>query len=450
MKTFPANFVWGTATAAYQVEGAWNEDGKGESIWDRFSHTPGNVERGDTGDIACDQYHRYPEDIQMMQSMGIKNYRLSISWPRIYPTGKGAINQKGLDHYSKLVDALLAAGITPWITLYHWDLPQVLQDEGGWPNRALTDYFAEYAGTVSKHLGDRVTNWMTFNEPLVSAFNGYLDGQHAPGIRDEKQAHHAAYHLILAHGKGYNAIKANFPNAKVGITNASQNISTLVRDGSRWERAEYAEALQNGIYLEPVLKGTYPQIVLDKIGKNAAPVTPDDLKVMHRTDFVGLQFYADHLVVPENITGGMRGTQHSFFDYTEMGWPVTPVGLYEHAMTLKNRYGAKEIVITENGSAWQDTLGPDKRIRDVKRQDYLLKHVDATHRAIQDGAPITGYFAWSFMDNFEWGFGYRPRFGLVYTEYASQARYIKDSGYMFRDIIADNGLRDSYNFQAGG
>ncbi len=445
MKTFPTNFAWGVSTAAYQLEGAWNEDGKGESIWDRFTHIPGNIERNDNGDIACDQYHRYPEDFKLMHQMGIKNYRFSVSWSRIYPEGKGQINQKGLDHYSRVVDSLLENGITPWITLYHWDLPQALQDEGGWPERTLTDYFAQYAETVVKALGDRVKRWMTINEPGVVAMHGYREGVFAPGIRDPRQAFQTAYHLVLAHGKAYNAIKAISPDAKVGLAHASQNYHPLTRDEQTAGRIAYRLAEGNGIYLDPLLKGTYPQIILDRLGSDAPEIRPDDLKIAHQTDFIGLQYYADHIVGPDSIDFEVKG-KYDFYDTTEMGWAVTPIGLYEHLMMVKNEYAPQEIVITENGSAWQDILGPDCRVRDLKRQDYLVRHLAMLHRAISEGAPITGYFAWSFMDNFEWASGFRPRFGLVYTEYASQNRYIKDSGYLYSDIMRANGLQDSYSF----
>jgi beta-glucosidase len=443
MKQFPSNFVWGAATASYQIEGAWDEDGKGESIWDRFSHIPGKIERNDNGDIACDHYHRYPEDIKIMQELGLKDYRFSISWPRIYPTGKGSINQKGLDHYSKFVDALLEAGIAPWVTLYHWDLPQILQDEGGWPERKVTDYFAEYAQTMARHLGDRVTNWMTFNEPHVVAILGYRLGIFAPGIKEAKQAYQTAYNLILSHGKAYSAIKAINPNARVGLTNASSNQHMMARDERTMASREFRDAEANGIYLEPLFKGTYPQIVLDKLGADAPSVHPDDLKIMNQIDFIGIQYYADTLVTPHwvNMTPPIR---YDMFEYTEMGWPITPMGLYEHIMDVHNKYGAKDIYITENGSAWQDILGPDGRVHDEKRQDYLIKHLNVVHRSIQDGAPVRGYFAWSLLDNFEWASGYRPRFGLVYTEYGSQRRYIKDSGYLYSDVIKANAVEDAY------
>jgi beta-glucosidase len=442
MKLFPKDFVWGAATAAYQVEGAWQEDGKGESIWDRFSHTPGNIDRGDTGDVACDQYHRYPEDIALMQRCGIPTYRFSISWPRIFPEGKGTVNPQGLDHYSRLVDALLQAGIAPWVTLYHWDLPQALEDQGGWPCRAVTDYFAEYAAAVAARLGDRVKHWMTINEPWVISKLGYREGVLAPGVRDTKKAFQTAYHLILAHGKAYDAIKAHAPAAKVGITNASQTYANLTCDDDSQALIEYAFAEDNAIFLDPVVRGAYPQVVLDRLGADAPQVRPDDLAVMNRYDFLGVQYYFDNLVAHGQRDPLDIRTRPACFDYTEMGWPVTPRGLYGHLMLLANDYRVKEIVVTENGSAWHDVLGPDGAVRDVQRQQYLKAHLRQVHRAIESGAPVTGYIAWSLLDNFEWARGYRPRFGLIAVDYPTQRRYIKDSGYLFRDIIAANGFEE--------
>ena len=436
MKQFPLDFTWGSATASYQVEGAWDKDGKGESIWDRFAHTPGKIERGENGDIAADQYHRFQEDIRLMQTLGLDAYRFSVSWPRILPNGSGDVNAKGLDYYERLVDALLQAGIQPWLTLYHWDLPQVLQDQGGWPAREIVERYAEYAHVVSARLGDRVQNWMTFNEPWAFCYLGYGIGEHAPGIADKAQFFQAAYHTILAHGLGYQAIKANAPQARVGITNVSVNPISFVRDAGMEARLAYRHAEGNRIYLDPLLKGEYPQVVLEQLGADAPEVRPDDLQVMQRCDFLGVQYYSDHVVMPE----GVDNQRYNFFEYTEMGWPITPHGLYEHLMMLKREYRPIDIVITENGSAWQDVLDPNGRVQDVKRQDYLRQHLLQVHRAIEEGAPVIGYFYWSLLDNFEWALGYRPRFGLIYVDYANQQRYIKDSGYLYRDIIAANGL----------
>ncbi len=315
-----------------------------------------------------------------------------------------------------------------------------MEDEGGWPKREISDHFAAYADAVSKRMGDRVTHWMTINEPLVISFAGYRDGIHAPGLKDRKKAFQTAYHLCLAHGKAYQAIKANHPQAKVGITNVSWNPLCFSRDEQTANLVEYAHAENNRIFLDPLLRRTYPQIVLDRLGGEAPEIRDEDLKIANQVDFLGVQYYADKILHSENTHWGIESPRVPFFEYTEMGWPVTPVGLYEHLMMLTTDYEAKDIFITENGSAWQDVLDPDGRIRDEKRQKYLVDHLLQVHRAIEDGVPVKGYFAWSFMDNFEWAYGYRPRFGLIYTEYASQKRYIKDSGFLYRDIIAANGL----------
>ncbi|MBD3287243.1 family 1 glycosylhydrolase, partial [candidate division KSB1 bacterium] len=361
---FPDKFIWGAATASYQVEGAWREDGKGESIWDRFAHTPGVIERGENGDIACDQYHRYLDDIEIMKQLNLGAYRFSISWPRIYPTGKKEINQRGLDYYERLVDALLAAGIEPWITLYHWDLPQTLQeDEGGWTSRSMTDYFAEYAKTIVEKLGDRVTHWMTFNEPWVIAFMGYRNGAFAPGIKDTKQAFQAAYNLMLAHGKAYAIIKSIQRESKIGFTHNYQNYYNISRDEPSEQFIPYKWEEANGIFLSPVLAGSYPQIVLDVNGDNAPQITTDDLKIMNQYDFIGIQYYFDILVMngtDEHVLNVEK--RPKFFDYTEMGWPVTPRGLYDSIMTVNEKYDSPEIIITENGSAWNDVISPEGKV----------------------------------------------------------------------------------------
>ncbi len=442
MNQFPEDFIWGTATAAYQVEGAWNEDGRGESIWDRFSHTPGNIEREETGDVACDQYHRYPQDIAMMKALGIRAYRFSISWPRIFPAGTGSPNPAGLDHYDRLVDALLAAGIEPFVTLYHWDLPQALQDAGGWPERALADHFADYARETAKRLGDRVTRWMTFNEPWPICFLGYRDGIHAPGIRDPRAAHAAAYTLCLAHGKAYDAIKAVAPSAEVGITEVAFNFVSLDRHGRAEAQVRVADALNNDLFIEPIVSGTYPELVAERFPELTPPVDPADLKIMNRYDFMGLQYYCDQFITEPVGAAFPPQPRLPYLRYTEMGWPVTPLGLYEQIMRWTRHYKIENIYITENGSAWPDVLGPSGQVRDDDRIDYLERHVAMVHRALREGAPVRGYFAWSFMDNFEWRFGYRPRFGLVYVDYPTGRRFIKDSGFRFRDIIRAGGLAD--------
>ena len=433
---FPEGFLWGSATAAYQVEGAAFEDGKGESIWDVFSHVPGNVERNETGDVACDQYHRYPEDIKLMQELGLQAYRFSISWPRIYPHGTGAINEKGLDHYDRLVDALLEAGIDPWITLYHWDLPQALHERGGWPNRDIADWFTDYAVTMTERLGDRVKHWMTMNEPWVCCYYGYRDGLMPPAMKDRRQALAAAYHFNLAHGRAYKAMKQVNPNLKIGITHATQQHRPLDDKPESIALAEFLWEENNGVFLEPVLCGSYPQAIIDHYPESVPEIRPDDLAEMNHYDFIGLQYYSDTLI----RNGELDKEKLPGFEYTEMGWPVTPDGFYKNIMEYVRRYDPKELVITENGMALADEIDADGRVRDVRRQDYFTAHLTAVHRAIQDGAPLTGYIAWSFMDNYEWTCGYRPRFGLVHNDYATQVRTIKDSGRMFGEIIRDNGF----------
>jgi beta-glucosidase len=433
---FPENFTWGAATAAYQVEGAAFEDGKGESIWDVYSHVPGNIEDDATGDVACDQDHRYPGDIRLMQEMELQAYRFSISWPRIYPQGTGTINEKGLDHYDRLVDALLEAGIDPWITLYHWDLPQTLHERGGWPNREIADWFADYAVTMAERLGDRVQHWMTMNEPWVCSYMGYRDGTMAPGIRDLRQALAAAYHFNLAHGRAYNAMKAVNSDLKIGITHATQQHRPLDDEPESLALAEFLWQENNGVFLEPVLAGSYPQAIIDKYPDAVPDIGRADLAEMNNYDFIGLQYYTDNLI----RNGELVGTKLPEFDYTEMGWAITPDGFYNNIMEYVRRYDPKELVITENGMALADKVDPDGRVRDVRRQDYFKAHLSAMHRAIQGGAPLTGYLAWSFMDNYEWTSGYRPRFGIVHNDYPTQTRTIKDSGYMFADIIRENGF----------
>ncbi|MBN1998433.1 beta-glucosidase [candidate division KSB1 bacterium] len=441
MINFPKNFIWGTATAAYQIEGAWDSDGKGESIWDRFCRQAGAIERNETGQVACDFYSRFPDDIQLMKSLGIPHYRFSVSWPRIFPAGTGEPDIKGLDFYDRMVDTLMAAGITPWLTLYHWDLPAVLEDRGGWPNREIGFWFRDYAYTMAKKLGDRVKHWMTINEPWVISTHGYWSGEHAPGVRCRKKAFLAAYHLMLAHGLAFDAIKSVVPTAKAGITNASQYYFCLNRHPAFEEWRRYADAENNGIFLEPVLKGTYPEIVLRHLGADAPDVREDDLQQMCRHDFMGVQYYFDNIVeMSDNGKALVNHHRYPFFHYTEMGWPVTPSGLCEYLVTFSREYSPREIVVTENGSAWADFLAPNGKIYDVERQDYLIKHVQQVFEAVKKGAPVSGYFAWSFMDNFEWTRGYRPRFGLVYVDYPSQKRYVKESGHLYAKMIRHNGV----------
>ncbi|MFC1467305.1 GH1 family beta-glucosidase [Verrucomicrobiota bacterium] len=433
---FPEGFKWGAATAAYQVEGAAFDDGKGPSIWDWFSSIPGKVERNETGVIACDQYRRYPEDIKLMRELALQVYRFSISWPRILPQGTGAINPKGLDHYDRLVDALLEAGIEPWVTLYHWDLPLALHERGGWPNRDITDWFADYAEIVAKKLGDRVKNWMTMNEPWVCCYGGYLNGWMAPGVRDPKQAFHSVYHFNLAHGKAYSAMKAIHPDLKIGITHATQQHRCLDDDPATRALADLMWEENNGVYLEPIFNGSFPQVMLDKFEGCFPEIREDDLKLMNQYDIVGLQYYTDMLLENGAWVQGRRPE----FEYTEMGWAITPDGFYENIMEYVHRYSPKELAVTENGMALADEPTEAGEVHDPRRRKYFEQHLTSVHRAIQDGAPLTAYIAWSLMDNYEWACGYRPRFGLVYVDYLTQKRIIKDSARWLSEVFRNNGF----------
>jgi beta-glucosidase len=437
MMRFPPEFIWGAGTAAYQIEGAPDADGKGESIWDRFCKKHAVIERGETGDVACDHYHRFREDVDLMRQLRLGAYRFSVSWPRVQPGGSGPVNPAGIDFYSRLVDSLLEAKVQPWVVLYHWDLPQPLEEQGGWPARETAQRFADYAAMVARALGDRVSTFITINEPWVVAYCGYRWGQHAPGISDERAGFQAAYNLLLAHGLGWDAIKAQCPEAQVGIANFSYQPTLLNRDQVEPGWLAFQRLENNAVFLDPVVKGSYPEPVLEKLGADAPEVRADDLRLMNRYDFLGVQYYKDQVV---NLRPGSREQRYDFFDYTETGWPVTPLGLYDHLVMLRVQYGVRRVVVTENGSAWPDVLGPDGRVRDEQRQAYLVAHLEQVHRAIAAGVPVTGYFVWSLLDNFEWVWGYRPRFGLVYTEFASQARYIKDSGHLYARIIAAHGM----------
>ncbi len=438
--TFPQDFLWGAATASYQIEGAWNEDGKGESIWDRFSHTPGKVFNGDTGDVACDHYHRWPEDIALMKSLGLHAYRFSIAWPRIFPAGRDAVNPAGLDFYNRLVDGLLEAGITPFVTLYHWDLPQALQDEGGWPARSTAEAYVEYADTVSRALGDRVKNWITFNEPWVSAFIGYGDGRHAPGHTDLHEALATAHHLMLAHGWAVSQIRANCPDGQVGITlNLSPHMPASPGTADR-AAARFADGHNNRWFLDPLHGRGYPCDMVDAFGDAMDFVQPEDLDTISvPVDFLGVNYYTRGIAraaidesenVPRTV---FRGGE-----ITEMDWEVYPAGLYDLLGRLHFDYRIPAIYITENGAAFKDVVSPDGTVDDPQRLSYIKRHLAAAHRAIAAGVPLKGYFVWSLMDNFEWDKGYSKRFGIVYVDYQTQQRILKSSGKWYRQVIQEN------------
>ncbi len=439
---FPNGFVWGAATASYQIEGAANEDGRGESIWDRFSHTPGNVLNGDTGDVADDHYHRWPQDVALMQSLGLKAYRFSIAWPRVIPDGIGAVNAAGLDFYDRLVDGLLAAGIEPFVTLYHWDLPQALQDRGGWPNRDSVAWFADYVAVVSRRLSDRVRYWITHNEPWVVAFVGHLMGVHAPGMRDPKAALQAAHHLLLSHGQAVSILRRNGNGAQVGITLNLSWVDPASDRPADIEAARRQDGYVNRMFLDPVFKGSYPSDFMELCGDLAPRIEEGDLQqISAPIDFLGVNYYSRSVVAddPNIPILRARAVLPPEAEYTEMGWEVYPEGLYRLLRRLQEDYAPGALYITENGAAFADRV-EDGRVHDERRVAYLREHFAAAWRAIQEGVPLRGYFVWSLLDNFEWAYGYSKRFGIVYVDYATQERILKDSALFYRDVIAANGL----------
>jgi len=436
---FPNDFVWGASTAAYQIEGAWNEDSRGESIWDRFSHTPGKTHNGDTGDVACDHYHRWPEDVELMKRLGLKAYRFSIAWPRIYPQGRGALNQAGIDFYSRLVDALLAAGIEPYLTLYHWDLPQVLDDQGGWLARDTAYAFADYAETMVKHLGDRVRYWSTFNEPWCTAFSGYFYGEHAPGVKDEQLALQAAHHTLLAHGLALQSMRAVNAGIKVGIVLNLWSVESV--DDSPAGRALIERTWQRdlGWFLDPLLHAEYPLLAWQEREQIAPQMQPGDLKLVAQPlDWLGINNYSRQLFDQH----GQRINRVPGSEHTEMGWEVHGPGLRRLLETLHKRYPLPPLYIIENGAAFQDILRPDGSVHDPRRINYLREYISAVREAMREGVDVRGYFVWSLLDNFEWARGYSKRFGIVYVDYATQRRVIKDSGHWYAQVVAQNGIAE--------
>ena len=441
--TFPPHFYWGTATASYQIEGGWNEDGKGESIWDTFSHTKGKIRDGSTGDVACDHYHRWKEDVALMREIGCNAYRFSISWPRVIPKGKGKVNPLGLSFYDRLVDALLEAKITPFITLYHWDLPQALQDEGGWANRDTAYYFAEYASVVGHKLGDRVKHWITHNEPWVVAWIGYGWGEHAPGIRNEGVAIQVAHHLLLSHGLAVEVLRDISADSEIGIT---LNLSPI-HPASDSEEDKLAASRQDGFlnrwFLDPVFRGHYPPDILELYSGYAPKVLPGDMAIIsRRIDFLGINYYSRGIVKFNPKAGPLQaeGVAPEGAEFTEMGWEIYPPGIYKIITRVWEDYQPKKIYITENGAAFADEIAPDGGVHDQKRIDYLREHFVQAHRAIEEGANLCGYFIWTLMDNFEWAHGFTKRFGIVYTDYPTQRRIMKDSALWYKKVIEENGV----------
>jgi beta-glucosidase len=443
--SFPSTFIWGAATASYQIEGAWDEDGKGESIWDRFSHTPGKIRNGDTGDVACDHYHRWREDVALMKEWGLHAYRFSISWPRLLPQGQGHVNPAGVDFYSRLVDGLLDAGIEPFVTLYHWDLPQALQDRGGWPARPTAEAFVEYADLASRSLGDRVKHWITLNEPYVSAIVGHLEGRHAPGHSDLDEALAAAHHLLLAHGWSIPMIRRNCRKAEVGLTlNLSPHTPASPSAADR-AAAWRGDGIVNRWFLDPIAARGYPADIVQHYGREMGFVREDDMRAIAiPIDFLGVNYYTRRVVRSTAIPDDENALRTVFVNPqpTEMGWEVYPTGLYDLLGRLHFDYRFPALYITENGAAYRDRIDDNGQVEDPLRIQYLKAHVVAAGQAIAAGVPLRGYFAWSLLDNFEWAHGYSKRFGLIYVDYPSQRRIPKASAHWYRQVMVANSVLD--------
>jgi len=433
---FPPGFQFGTATAAYQIEGAVAEDGRSPSIWDTFSHTPGAIRGGDTGDVACDSYHRYAEDVRLIAGLGVTAYRFSISWPRVLPAGSGAVNRAGLDHYKRLADALRDAGIEPAATLFHWDLPQALQDAGGWLNRDTAARFADYAAVMAEGLGDRVGRWITLNEPVVVTWNGHVEGSHAPGLRLGFGAFPAAHHQLLGHGLAVPALRAATPGVPVGITNNYGPVRPATSTEADVQVAAFRDALHNHLYTDPVLLARYPDLVTPLTGDT---VRDGDLATIAAPiDFLGVNYYFPELVRADpDATFGSTEVEFPAPSRTAFDWPVVPAGLTETLTALRDRYGAATppIYVTENGAAYADVLH-DGDVEDAERIAYVGGHLEACAAAIAEGVDLRGYFLWSLMDNFEWSWGYTRRFGIVHVDYETQERTPKASARWYRELMA--------------
>jgi beta-glucosidase len=433
--SLPADFIWGAATASYQIEGAAREDGRGESVWDRFSATPGQVRGGDTGEIACDFYHRYRDDVQLMRELGLDAFRFSVAWPRVFPEGRGKLNTAGLDFYDRLVDTLLENEIEPFATLFHWDTPQALEDAGGWPVRATAEAFVDYAEAVVGRLGDRVRFWITHNEPWVVAWIGYSWGEHAPGRTSEAEAVAAAHHLLLSHGWAVEAIRRTAPGVQVGITlnlqEAYAHSESPEDEAASWQ----VDGEANRWFLDPIFRGVYPADLLERNELVAPHVTDGDLEAIAAPiDFLGVNNYFRFVVGAG--TDGPRFVANPEAQHTEMGWEVYPDGLHRLLVRVADDYAPPAMYVTENGAAFGDVRVHDGQVHDPERTSYLETYIDAMSRAVADGAPVKGYFVWSLLDNFEWAHGYSKRFGLVYVDYPTLERVPKDSFHWYRGLIA--------------
>jgi beta-glucosidase len=436
---FPPSFLWGVASSAYQVEGAVHEDGRGLSIWDVFSATPGKTYQGETGAVAADHYHRMPEDVALMAQLGIGAYRFSIAWPRILPEGVGRVNEPGLDFYDRLVDTLLAHGIQPFATLYHWDLPAVLQERGGWVQRDTASAFADYAEIVARRLGDRVARWITLNEPWCAAYLGYGNGEHAPGLHDPQSAAVVGHHLLVAHALAVPRLRAT-SSAPVGITLDFSPAYTADDCPETATAAARLDTSRNRWFADPIFRGSYPTDLFDILGVNPPPISDGDMAAISTpVDFLGVNYYSRMLVRASEQAPGAPGVEFIQVPgavYTKMGWEVFPQGLTDLLVRLHHDYAPPAMCITENGAAFDDEWNGDAHVHDPLRQAYLVRHIEAVARAIEQGAPVASYIIWSFIDNYEWAHGYKMRFGIVYVDYPTQRRVVKASGRWYADFLA--------------
>ena len=435
---FPKGFYIGTASASYQIEGAVAEDGRGPSIWDTYSHTPGKIEDGTNGDIADDHYYRWREDIELMQELGVNAYRFSISWSRVLPKGRGKVNNKGLQFYSALVDELLDADITPFVTLYHFDLPQALQDDGGgWLRRGIVDDFEAYVDAVSVELGDRVKHWMTINEPWELAWQGYVTGEDAPGVKlGNREALKVSHNVLLAHGAAVRTLRENSQDANVGIVLHLNMVEPATARPEDIAAAHRWELHQNRWYLDALYRGGYPSEMIKLFGADAPDVIPGDMELIQEPiDFLGVNNYRRSVVTEGTDLPPVNMKRvNPPGEYTEMGWEVHPEGLYRILKWVHTNYPVSKILVTENGASFTDTVSPDGKVHDERRVAYLREHIKQAHRAMREGVPLGGYFVWSTLDNFEWAYGYSRRFGLIYVDYKTQKRTIKDSGYFLAEV----------------
>lgn len=451
---FPPDFLWGAATSAYQIEGAVHEDGRVPSMWDRFAATPGTTYQGQTGEIAADHYHRMEEDVALMAELNLGTYRFSLSWPRILPQGTGAINERGLDFYDRLVDALLARGIRPLATLYHWDLPVALQERGGWLNRDTAYAFADYAAAVAHRLGDRIDCWLTHNEPWCSAYLGYALGIHAPGLNDKQLAVDAGHHILLAHGLSVPRLREHISSqAQVGIALDFYPVYAADDRPETLLAVQQADAFRNRWFLDPLFRGHYPDDLFANLGVNPPPIRDGDFSIISTPiDFLGVNYYSRMLVRSHTDSATTTTTAaHTLpadgyeaveripgASYTEMGWEIFPDGLANILTRIHREYAPKALIVTESGAAFDDQWDGNGTVHDQQRIDYLRRHIQTVAEVIRHGVPIKGYVVWSFLDNFEWSEGYRKRFGLVYVDYPTQRRIIKDSGRWYASLVASH------------